>query len=79
MQSRKEIGIRMALDAAPRQLRNLVAVRGLLMASAGGVIEVATAFGVTRLLANLLFGVEPWARWCLRGSVFPQSEPHNWT
>jgi len=54
-----EIGIRMALGAQPRDIWRLIVGRGARMASAGVAIGFAGAFGLTRLLSSLLFGVRP--------------------
>jgi predicted permease len=55
----KEIGVRMALGAQRPQVLHLVASQGLLLVMAGGVIGAAAAFGVTRYLVTLLYGVHP--------------------
>jgi len=52
-----EIGIRMALGAAPADIRRMVLGRGMRLALAGAVIGVLTALGLGRLLTGLLFGV----------------------
>jgi putative ABC transport system permease protein len=57
-QRTQEIGIRMALGAAPSDVRNAVVLQGMRLALIGVVIGIAAAFGVTRLLASFLFGVE---------------------
>jgi len=56
---RREIGIRMALGAAARNVRNLVLRDGLRMVSAGLLIGFAGAALVSRLLGSLLYGVSP--------------------
>ena len=57
-QRTQEIGIRLALGAAPRSIRNMVVFQGLRLTAAGVVIGLAAAFGLTRLIASLLFGVK---------------------
>ena len=57
-QRRQEIGIRLALGAEARRIRKMVVLQGLRMAAAGVAGGLAAAFGLTRLLAGFLFGVE---------------------
>ena len=52
-----EIGIRAALGASKSDLVRLILRSGMLMAGIGLLLGFAGAFGMTRLLANLLFGV----------------------
>lgn len=56
-QRRGEIGVRMALGADRRQIRIMVLREGLGLALLGGGIGLAGAYGVTHLLAHLLFGI----------------------
>jgi predicted permease len=56
---RREIGIRMALGAAQSSVLGQVMKHGLALTFAGIVIGLAGAFGLNRLIASLLFGVEP--------------------
>jgi putative ABC transport system permease protein len=56
-QRAKEFGIRMALGAQPRAVRNLELGRGLTLTAAGVLLGVAGASGLTRFLAGFLFGV----------------------
>jgi putative ABC transport system permease protein len=54
----RELGLRLAIGAQPRQVLLLVLKQGLLLTIFGLVIGLAAAFALTRLLSGLLFGVE---------------------
>ncbi len=54
-----EIGLRMALGAGRRETILLVVGTGLKLAAAGIALGVAGAYGLTRLMSSLLFGVRP--------------------
>jgi ABC-type antimicrobial peptide transport system permease subunit len=56
-QRTQEIGIRRALGADASQVRNMVVFQGMRLSLAGVIIGIASAFGVSRVLATLLFGV----------------------
>jgi len=56
---RREIGIRMALGANRGTVLGMVMGQGMMLAVAGVVIGVAGALGVNRVIATLLFGIEP--------------------
>jgi putative ABC transport system permease protein len=56
-QRTKEIGIRMALGAQQRQMLTMILRQSLAMATIGIGIGIFCAFGATRLLSALLFGV----------------------
>ncbi len=57
-QRTQEIGIRMALGAGSGKVRNMVVFQGLKLALAGIVVGLGASFGLTRLVASLLFGVK---------------------
>ncbi len=54
-----EFGIRLALGARRGDVLWLIAKQGLTLALIGVVIGLAAAFGLTRLIEKLLFGVSP--------------------
>jgi ABC-type antimicrobial peptide transport system permease subunit len=59
MQRTREIGIRIALGALPREILGLVLSQGAWLAGLGIVGGLFVALAATRLLAGLLFGVGP--------------------
>jgi predicted permease len=53
----QELGIRIALGAQRRNVLGLVLKDGIKMAAAGIAVGVVAAFGLTRLLSGMLYGV----------------------
>ncbi len=54
-----EIGIRMALGARSGDVLKLVLGRGFRLAVFGAAAGIVAAFGLTRLMSSLLYGVDP--------------------
>jgi len=56
---RRELGIRMALGARPRDVSHMVSLVGLRLASVGIAIGIASTLLTSPLLRGLLYGVSP--------------------
>ena len=59
----QQIGIRVALGAQRSDVFKLIVGQGVMLTIAGVVIGLGAAFGLTRLMSSLLFGVgstDPW-------------------
>ena len=54
-----EIGIRMAIGAQPRDVFRMILGHGMLLTLVGIGAGLVGAFGLTRLMATMLFGVKP--------------------
>ncbi len=57
-QRTQEIGIRLALGAETGAVRRMVVLQGMRLAVVGVVLGIAGAYGLTRLLASVLYGVQ---------------------
>jgi putative ABC transport system permease protein len=53
----REIGLRRALGAEPRDILRLIIGRGIALAAAGAAIGVCAAFALTRVMQSLLFSI----------------------
>jgi predicted permease len=58
-QRTKEIGVRVALGAQPTDVLRMVLGEGVKMTASGVVVGLVAAFGLTRVISTLLFGVSP--------------------
>lgn len=55
----REIGVRIALGAEPREVRRMISRQGIRLAIVGVVIGLGCAVAVTRVLRGLLFEISP--------------------
>jgi predicted permease len=55
----QEIGVRMALGASRPQVLRLIVGQGVPLILGGILVGLAVSFGITRLIATLLYGVTP--------------------
>ena len=69
-QGTRELGIRIALGASPRNILTLVVRQGMVLAFAGVMLGLAAAFLLTRLIRSLLFGVEAFDPITFAGTSF---------
>lgn len=57
-QRTQEIGIRIAIGAEAERVRRMVVFQGMRLAVIGVVLGLGAAFGLTRLMASFLYGVQ---------------------
>jgi len=58
-QRAREIGIRSALGAEPRQIKEMFLLQGLALTGVGVIVGLVAAAGLGQLMSSVLFGVEP--------------------
>jgi putative ABC transport system permease protein len=58
-QRRREVGIRLALGAAPSTVRRMFLRHGLILCATGCVLGLGGAAALSSLMKSLLFGVTP--------------------
>ena len=68
-QRQQEIGIRMALGAGRAMVVRLILARGLWLTGIGLAVGIAGAFGVTRWIQALIFGVSPTDPWTFSAAI----------
>jgi putative ABC transport system permease protein len=68
-QRTREIGIRMALGAAPESVLQMLLGQGLVSVGIGLLVGFVGALGLSRLVSGLLFGVAPTDPMCFAGSA----------
>jgi predicted permease len=57
-QRTREIGVRLALGAEPGSVRGMVVLQGMRLALIGVILGVGAAYGLSRYMSTLLFGVD---------------------
>ena len=68
-QETREIGVRMAMGALPRDVLRLILSRGMSLVVVGVVLGLAAAFAATRYLNSFLFGVQPYDAATMTGAT----------
>ena len=68
-QKTREIGLRMALGAAPGDVMRMVIGRGIMLVGIGAALGVIAAYWAARLASSLIFGVTPDDPWTFAGAA----------
>jgi putative ABC transport system permease protein len=55
----REIGVRLALGASPRQIRIMIMTRGFGLVVTGSALGLCLALAASRVVASMLFEVQP--------------------
>jgi ABC-type antimicrobial peptide transport system permease subunit len=58
-QQAREIGIRSALGAQPRDLKRMFILHGLALSGMGAIVGVVSALALGRFMSSVLYGVGP--------------------
>jgi putative ABC transport system permease protein len=58
-QRAREIGIRSALGAQPRDLKKMFVLHGLVLSGVGAVVGIVSALALGRFMSSLLYGIGP--------------------
>jgi ABC-type antimicrobial peptide transport system permease subunit len=56
---RREIGVRLALGATPREVRRMIAQQGVTVGAIGVAIGLVATLAATRVLRGILYDVSP--------------------
>lgn len=59
IERQREVGIRLALGAQPRAVKEMFVYRGMILSGIGIALGAVAAAGLTRLMSSQLFGVKP--------------------
>jgi ABC-type antimicrobial peptide transport system permease subunit len=65
-----EIGIRLALEAQPSEVRGMILRESAWLSVAGIVAGVAAAIALTRAVKSMLYGIQPYDPATLSAGVF---------
>jgi ABC-type lipoprotein release transport system permease subunit len=66
---KREVGIRMAMGAGRKQIRNLFLRRGMRLVANGVLLGIVAAVTAAHYIKSLLYGVEPADPWAMGAVV----------